>query len=70
MENRFNFVRKHVIWSCSYDTRLSAHQFVDIFTQRLPTQLYMDFRDTLSIWIPYAPTEGVLNVMYLFVHIV
>ncbi|KAL4581894.1 hypothetical protein LXL04_006428 [Taraxacum kok-saghyz] len=36
----------------------SAHQFADIFTKGLPTQLFLDFRDSLSIREPPAQTEG------------
>ena len=41
----------------------SAYQFADIFTKGLPTQLFLDFRDSLSIREPPARTAGgVLNV--------
>ncbi|KAL4564754.1 hypothetical protein LXL04_028825 [Taraxacum kok-saghyz] len=36
----------------------SAHQFADIFTKGLPTQLFIDFRNSLSIREPPAQTEG------------
>ncbi|KAJ9553498.1 hypothetical protein OSB04_017543, partial [Centaurea solstitialis] len=36
----------------------SSHQFADIFTKGLPTQLFLDFRSTLSIRSPPATTAG------------
>ena len=36
----------------------SANQFADIFTKGLPTQLFLDFWDILSIREPPAQTEG------------
>ena len=37
----------------------SAHQFADIFTKGLPTQLFLDFRHSLNICKPHVQTEGV-----------
>ncbi|KAJ9545500.1 hypothetical protein OSB04_025207 [Centaurea solstitialis] len=43
----------------------SSHQFADIFTKGLPTQLFLDFRSSLSIRSPPATTAGgVLNNNY------
>ncbi|KAJ9540484.1 hypothetical protein OSB04_026990 [Centaurea solstitialis] len=36
----------------------SAYQYADIFTKGLPRQLFLDFRDSLSIRPPPAPTVG------------
>lgn len=36
----------------------SAYQYADIFTKGLPRQLFLDFRSSLSIRPPPAPTEG------------
>ena len=36
----------------------SAHQFADIFTKGLHTQLFTDFRNSLGIRAPPAQTEG------------
>ncbi|KAJ9557448.1 hypothetical protein OSB04_012062, partial [Centaurea solstitialis] len=36
----------------------SSHQFADIFTKGLPTQLFLDFRSSLSIRSPPATTAG------------
>lgn len=37
----------------------SAYQYADIFTKGLPRQLFTDFRSSLSVRPPPAPTEGV-----------
>ncbi|GKC06476.1 ribonuclease H-like domain-containing protein, partial [Tanacetum coccineum] len=36
----------------------SRYQFVDIFTKGLPSALFKEFRFTLSVWCPPAPTAG------------
>ena len=36
----------------------SAHQYADIFTKGLPSPLFLDFRSSLSIRQPNAPTVG------------
>lgn len=36
----------------------SAYQYADIFTKGLPCSLFLDFRSSLSIRPPPAPTEG------------
>ncbi|KAL7586709.1 hypothetical protein Lser_V15G41214 [Lactuca serriola] len=36
----------------------SSYQYADIFTKGLPRQLFLDFRSSLSIRPPPAPTEG------------
>ncbi|KAJ9567352.1 hypothetical protein OSB04_003318 [Centaurea solstitialis] len=42
----------------------SSHQFADIFTKGLPTQLFLDFRSSLSIRSHPATTAGgVLNIV-------
>ncbi|GJV29370.1 ribonuclease H-like domain-containing protein [Tanacetum coccineum] len=36
----------------------SRFQYVDIFTKGLPSALFEDFRSSLSVWPPSAPTAG------------
>ncbi|KAL7607916.1 hypothetical protein Lser_V15G11989 [Lactuca serriola] len=35
-----------------------TYQYADIFTKGLPRQLFLDFRDSLSVRLPPAETEG------------
>ncbi|KAK4340869.1 hypothetical protein RND71_039370 [Anisodus tanguticus] len=37
----------------------SSYQYADIFTKYLPRQLFLDFKSSLSVRPPPAPTEGV-----------
>ena len=43
----------------------SRYQYADIFTKGLPSALFEDFRSSLSVRLPPAPTAG----EYLFVYI-
>ncbi|GKG10011.1 ribonuclease H-like domain-containing protein, partial [Tanacetum coccineum] len=36
----------------------SSYQYADIFTKGLPSALFEEFRTSLSIWCPPAPTAG------------
>ncbi|GJS22008.1 ribonuclease H-like domain-containing protein [Tanacetum coccineum] len=36
----------------------SRYQFADIFTKGLPSALFEEFRSSLSVWSPPAPTAG------------
>ncbi|GKA26225.1 ribonuclease H-like domain-containing protein [Tanacetum coccineum] len=36
----------------------SRYQFADIFTKGLPSTLFEEFRTSLSVWCPIAPTAG------------
>ncbi|GJR75962.1 ribonuclease H-like domain-containing protein [Tanacetum coccineum] len=36
----------------------SRYQYADIFTKGLPSALFEDFRTSLSVWCPPAPTVG------------
>ncbi|GKF45292.1 ribonuclease H-like domain-containing protein, partial [Tanacetum coccineum] len=36
----------------------SRYQFADIFTKGLPSALFEEFRTSLSVWCPSAPTVG------------
>ncbi|GJR97777.1 ribonuclease H-like domain-containing protein [Tanacetum coccineum] len=36
----------------------SRYQFADIFTKGLPSALFEEFRSSLSVWCPPAPTAG------------
>ncbi|GKE16352.1 ribonuclease H-like domain-containing protein, partial [Tanacetum coccineum] len=36
----------------------SRYQFADIFTKRLPSALFEEFRSSLSVQCPPAPTAG------------
>jgi hypothetical protein len=36
----------------------SSHQYADIMTKGLPTQLFTNFRSSLCIWDPTAATAG------------
>ncbi|XP_021724878.1 uncharacterized protein LOC110692187 [Chenopodium quinoa] len=60
IEIDIHFVRKKVSLG---DVRVlhvpSAFQYADIFTKGLPTPLFVDFRHSLTIRPPPAPTEGV-----------
>ncbi|GKC82919.1 ribonuclease H-like domain-containing protein, partial [Tanacetum coccineum] len=36
----------------------SRYQYADIFTKGLPSALFEEFRTSLSVWCPPAPTAG------------
>ena len=60
VEIDIHFVRKHVtIGHVRVLHVSSAHQFADIFTKGLPTQVFFDFRHNLNICKPHAQTGGV-----------
>jgi hypothetical protein len=42
----------------------SSHQFADVMTKGLPSQLFLDFRSSLNIREPPAGTTGVLDCTY------
>lgn len=72
MEINLLFVRKRVAIGQVHVLHVSsAHQFADIFTKELPTQLFLDFRYSLSVWEPPAQAEeGVLIVLFIFLCLV
>ncbi|GJS23085.1 ribonuclease H-like domain-containing protein [Tanacetum coccineum] len=36
----------------------SRYQYADVFTKGLPSSLFEEFRTSLSVWFPPAPTAG------------
>ena len=59
IEMDIHFVRKKVALGHIRVLHVpSAFQYADIFTKGLPCQLFLDFRSSLSIRPPPAPTEG------------
>ncbi|KAK1604337.1 hypothetical protein QYE76_028010 [Lolium multiflorum] len=42
----------------------SSHQFADVMTKGLPSQLFLDFRSSLNVREPPAGTAGVLDCTY------
>lgn len=59
MEINLLFVRKRVAIGQVHVLHVSsAHQFADIFTKGLLTQLFIDFRINLSNRQPLAQTKG------------
>ncbi|GKF07261.1 hypothetical protein Tco_0041485, partial [Tanacetum coccineum] len=40
----------------------SRYQYADIFTKRLPSALFEEFRTSLSVQCPPTPTEGSVSL--------
>nr|GEW26869.1 NBS-containing resistance-like protein [Tanacetum cinerariifolium] len=43
----------------------SRYQYADIFTKGLPSALFEDFRSSLSVRLPLAPTAGSISRLYI-----